>query len=124
MNAILKLLQFYNFDLGDRLLAEISQAWSNYDLSWLRSAITESMYRGRYKVISIEQIMESWQRKQEIFCKFDREFETLVWKNFSPDQSEHHQTKILNNSVFSSNFPTNSANSVAMIKKLKSLCQA
>ncbi len=120
MDVILKLLQFYKFDLGDRSISSISQDWSNYDLTWLRSAITESLYRGRYKVISVEQILESWSRKRAIFCKFDLEFEALIWGNILPESA---QTQIFNGSCFLSGSLADRANSLGMIEKLKSFCQ-
>jgi len=117
MDTVLKLLKFYHFDLGDRSLTSISIKWSNYDPYWLRSAITESIYRGRYKVISVEQILESWQRNQQVFCRFDGDFESLVWNNFAfnPPQPNHTQ---LNNSS-----DLNLSSNSAIVKKLKSLCQ-
>jgi hypothetical protein len=121
MDVILQLLKFYKFDLGDRSISTISQDWSNYDLTWLRSAITESLYRGRYKVISVEQILESWSRHQAIFAKFDLEFESLIWGNSIP--SEPAQTQLFNNSVFLSGSLADKANSLEMIEKLKSFCQ-
>ncbi len=109
MEAILKLLKRYKFDLGDRSLTSISIQWRKYDLKWLRLAVTESLFRGRYKVISVEQILETWQRKQEVSCKFDDEFEFLVWGNAIG--SEQDITAVPDHA------PT-------MIEKLKSLCQA
>jgi hypothetical protein len=115
MDAVLRILQLYKFDLGDRSLTSISIKWRNYDPHWLRLAITESIYRGRYKVISVEQILESWQRKQEVFSKFDDEFEHLIWGNLhQPDPTQ----KTLSNSGSSVN------SDKTMIEKLKSLCQA
>jgi hypothetical protein len=119
MDAVLRILQLYKFDLGDRSLTSISIKWRNYDLHWLRSAITESIYRGRYKVISVEQILESWQRKQEVFSKFDDEFENLIWGNLGLNLADPEQNQISSNL----GFEVNTDNSLAMIKKLKSLCQ-
>jgi hypothetical protein len=119
MDAVLRILQLYKFDLGDRSLTSISIRWRNYDPYWLRSAITESLYRGRYKVISVEQILESWQRKQEVYSQFDDEFESLVWGNLGlnlPAQDQNQSSRNLN-------FEANTDNSLDMIKKLKSLCQ-
>jgi hypothetical protein len=117
MDAVLRILQLYKFDLGDRSLTSISIKWRNYDPHWLRSAVTESIYRGRYKVISVEQILESWQRKQEVFSKFDDEFEALVWGNLGFSLADPNQASS------NSSFAATTDNSLAMIKKLKSLCQ-
>lgn len=117
MDAVLRILQLYKFDLGDRSLTAISIRWRNYDLHWLRSAVTESLYRGRYKVISVEQILESWQRKQAVFSKFDHEFEALIWGNLGLNLTDPNQPSL------NLGFEPNTDNSLAMIKKLKSLCQ-
>lgn len=109
MEAILKLLKRYKFDLGDRSLTSISIHWSQYDPNWLRLAITESLFRGRYKVISVEQILETWQRKQEVSYKFDDEFVCLVWGNAIVSEQDV--------STIPDHAPT-------MIEKLKSLCQS
>jgi len=119
MDTVLKLLQFYHFDLGDRSPTSISIKWGNYDPYWLRSAITESIYRGRYKVISVEQILESWQRNQQVSCKFDRDFECLVWNNFTFNPPAPNYTQLLNNSA--PNLANDTYRTIA--KKLKSLCQ-
>jgi hypothetical protein len=121
MDTVLKLLQFYHFDLGDRSLTSISIKWGNYNPYWLRSAITESIYRGRYKVISVEQILESWQRNQQISCKFDLDFECLVWNNFAFNPPQPNYTQLRNNSD-ADNLSDNTKDS-AIVKKLKSLCQ-
>jgi hypothetical protein len=79
MNAVIKILQIYKFDLGDRSIQNIATDWQKYDSIWLRSAITEAMYRGRYKIVSVEQILSNWERKQIVSCNFDVEFEHLIW---------------------------------------------
>lgn len=81
MEAILNLLKVYNFDLKGRSLQQIGIAWQEYDPQWLRLAVTEAIYRGRYKVISVEEILRTWQRKQQPIYQFDPEFEELVWQN-------------------------------------------
>ncbi len=126
MDAILQLLVLYKFDLGDRYLAEIAADWRDYDLQWLRLAITESLYRGRYKAISVEQILETWRRKQAVLCKFDFEFERLIWKNTAFEAIEgidscEGNNSNLKNSSDSKNLDTN--NSAEILMKLKSFCQ-
>ncbi|AFY75240.1 hypothetical protein Syn7502_03388 [Synechococcus sp. PCC 7502] len=143
MEAVLKLLRRYKFDLGDRSITEISTAWSQYDPIWLRLAVTEALYRGRYKVISVEQILETWQRKQETFFQFDDEFERLVWGNLAAiahdlttasSQGESYNTETENSDNLTDNFSglSNSEHrsthrsilKSTMMQKLKSLCQA
>jgi hypothetical protein len=111
MDAVVKILQNYKFDLGDRSIQNISIDWQNYDPLWLRSAITESMYRGRYKVVSVEQILSSWERKQEISCKFDLEFEDLIWGELAESIPFPSDLSI-----------TSHPSSRDMLTKLKSFC--
>jgi len=77
----------------------------------LRLAVTESSFRGRYKVISVEQILETWQRKQEVSYKFDDEFASLVWGN------------AIGSEQLDSDIPSISDNAPTMIEKLKPLCK-
>lgn len=101
MEAILKLLKYYNFDLQGRSLSQIAITWQHHDHQWLRLAVTEALYRGRYKVISVEEILKTWQRKQQPLYQFDSEFEELVWHNTE-------SLPVLNSTI---------------VIKLKSLCQ-
>ena len=41
-------------------------------------AVIESLYRGRYKAISVEQILTIWLRRGQPFHRFNGEFERLI----------------------------------------------
>jgi hypothetical protein len=46
--------------------------------SWIRIAVIEALYQGRYKVVSVQQILDIWQRRGKILSHFNREFEAIV----------------------------------------------
>jgi hypothetical protein len=84
MDIVLALLQYYGFDLSDYAIEELTELWGKYDPAWVRLAIIEALYRGRYKAVSVDQILAFWQRRGEPYCLFSREFERLVCGGFTP----------------------------------------
>lgn len=73
------LLVHYSFDLGHLTAAELVDKWlKNYPARWLRLAIIEALYQGRYKSISVEQILACWQRRSKPIYHFNLEFEQLI----------------------------------------------
>ncbi|NJL21432.1 MAG: hypothetical protein HC895_12385 [Leptolyngbyaceae cyanobacterium SM1_3_5] len=52
------LLSQYNFDLGSWTVERLIDRWLElYPAEWLRSAAIEALYQGRYKAVSVEQIL-------------------------------------------------------------------
>lgn len=49
-----------------------------YPLRWILEAIVEALYQGRYKTISVEQILIIWQRRGCPLHHFNGEFERIV----------------------------------------------
>lgn len=82
MDIVIALLQYYSFDLGGHSIDSLLRQWSTFDPNWVRLAIVESLYQGRYKAISVSQILGFWQRKGEPHCRFNHEFERLVCGDF------------------------------------------
>ncbi|NJK34840.1 MAG: hypothetical protein HC919_07735 [Oscillatoriales cyanobacterium SM2_2_1] len=78
METVIALLQRYSFDLGTYTINDLIRAWSSYDTDWVRMAILESLYQGRYKAVSVSQILGIWRRRGEPCHRFTREFERLV----------------------------------------------
>ncbi|WP_235006706.1 hypothetical protein [Calothrix rhizosoleniae] len=77
------LLAHYSFDLGGYSPSELIARWQNqYPLSWLHLAIIEALYQGRYKAISVQQILALWQRREQVTFHFNVEFENLVCSRF------------------------------------------
>lgn len=49
-----------------------------YSPDWVRLAVVEALYQGRYKVISVQQILDIWRRRGKVVSHFNREFEAIV----------------------------------------------
>ena len=49
-----------------------------FQVSWVRLATIEALYQGRYKAISVKQILIFWQRRGQPICHFNLEFEAIV----------------------------------------------
>jgi hypothetical protein len=73
------LLTHYSFDLGAYSAPELIYRWQRYYPSnWFRLAIIEALHQGRYKAVSVEQIMAMWSRRQEPHQRFSHEFERMI----------------------------------------------
>ena len=76
------LLVYYCFELqGTKIMEVVGQWRQSYQDRWLRLAVLEALYRGRYKAVSVEQILNFWQRRGEPIYHFSPEFERLVCHN-------------------------------------------
>lgn len=76
------LLLHYIFDLGGYSARQLVAHWSaHYPANWVRLAVIEALYQGRYKAISVEQILGLWQRRGQVRQHFNCEFERLVCGN-------------------------------------------
>jgi hypothetical protein len=77
------LLIHYSFDLTGYTAIELVNRWQNqYPLDWLHLAVIEALYQGRYKAISVQQILAFWQRRGQILYHFNMEFERLICSKF------------------------------------------
>jgi hypothetical protein len=77
------LLNYYSFSLEGRSAPTVLREWATvYPVEWIRLAIIEALYQGRYKVVSVEQLLQQWQRRQEPQPRFDGEFEKLICDRF------------------------------------------
>ncbi|MBC7972354.1 MAG: hypothetical protein H7Z11_19885 [Verrucomicrobia bacterium] len=80
--CIISLLHHYGFDLGGHTISQLLLGWQeHYPTAWIRLATIEALYQGRYKAISVEQILAMWQRRSQPLYHFNHEFERLVCKN-------------------------------------------
>lgn len=76
------LLIHYSFDQGGYTAGELIDRWLNdYPANWVRLAVIEALYQGRYKAISVEQILAFWNRREQAVYHFNREFERLICGN-------------------------------------------
>jgi hypothetical protein len=73
------LIESYAFDLGKYNAQTLIEEWLNlYNSHWIRLATIEALYLGRYKSISIEQILSVWLRLGSPNTHFTHEFERLI----------------------------------------------
>ncbi|MFM7363871.1 MAG: hypothetical protein ACKO11_05090 [Cuspidothrix sp.] len=78
-----KLLTHYSFDLNGFNASELINRWQvEYPLHWLHLAVIEALYQGRYKAISVQQILTFWRRKGEATYHFNMEFERMICSKF------------------------------------------
>lgn len=82
------LLTHYSFDLDDRTVSQLTQQWlKDFSATWIRSAVIEALYQGRYKAVSVDQILLLWKRRNQPCYHFNYEFERLVCNKFPRDLS-------------------------------------
>jgi len=80
------LLVHYSFDISGDTLEELVGEWLTiYPAYWLRLAVIEALYQGRYKTVSVEHILAMWQRRGQPHYHFNHEFERLVCSSFPLD---------------------------------------
>ncbi|MEG3898019.1 MULTISPECIES: hypothetical protein [unclassified Microcoleus] len=95
------LLVHYGFDLGGKKAEKLAGEWlTKYPGYWLRLAVVEALYQGRYKAVSVGQLLSMWHRIGQPLYHFNREFERLVCNNFPQDltlerDAQHQQQDIL-----------------------------
>ncbi len=93
------ILNRYGFDLKGYTPMELLLKWGEkYSSIWIRLAVIEALYQGRYKSISVEQILSNWLRKGKPGVHFNYEFERLVCSDlpYSNDPSLLAQSKLYN----------------------------
>lgn len=77
--TIIRLLNHYSFDSDKRPMPFVVADWIGcYPWRWILEAIIEALYQGRYKTISVEQILIIWQRRGGPLHHFNSEFERIV----------------------------------------------
>lgn len=80
---VTNLLTRYGFDLSESTLDRLVNTWlDRYPTQWVRLAVIEALYQGRYKAISVEQILNLWQRRGKSLYRFNHEFERVVCGRF------------------------------------------
>jgi hypothetical protein len=93
------LLKEYSFDVDAYSTDAVIEGWlQEFDLIWISHAITEALYQGRYKLVSVEQILRLWQRRGHPIRHFNREFETIILGQsllVYPEVSQPEESKAL-----------------------------
>jgi len=75
------LLTHYGFELnGDSLPLVIEQWLDIYPNKWVLAAVVEALYQGRYKVSSVNRILNTWCSKGEAVPNFDHDFADFFCK--------------------------------------------
>jgi hypothetical protein len=76
---IAMLMVRYSFDLGGQSTEHWIDQWlDQYPVLWLHGAVVEALYQGRYKAVSVWQILDLWRRRGKPLRHFSHEFERMV----------------------------------------------
>lgn len=79
LREAIALLKYYGFDLGGETAEGFVERWrQEIPPDWLRLAILEALYQGRYKGVSVSQLLGLWQRRGTPVQHFNGEFERLM----------------------------------------------
>lgn len=77
------LMEGYRFELGGHDARQWVSLWLEfYRPSWIRDAVVEALYQGRYKSVSVRQILELWNRRSQPIRHVTYEFEAAVCREF------------------------------------------
>lgn len=77
------LLEGYHFELGRHDARQWVSLWlESYRANWIRDAVIEALYQGRYKSISVKQILDMWQRRGQPIRHATHDFEAAVCREF------------------------------------------
>jgi hypothetical protein len=81
-NFITTVIALYGLELDDNRVESIIETWlQTYDDSWIVKAIVESLYRGRYKIKSVDNILKDWHRLGKPRYNFTPEYEREILQN-------------------------------------------
>lgn len=79
------LLGHYGFETGRETATELVTRWLKRDRAiWVRLAVIEALYQGRYKAVSVEQILQFWVKRGYPTYHFNHEFESLICRRLPP----------------------------------------
>ncbi len=77
------LLRLYSFEVGGYTADQVLSRWlASHSPEWVRLAIVEALYQGRYKSVSVEQILVFWRRRGAPLPHFNHEFDRMVCSKF------------------------------------------
>jgi hypothetical protein len=78
-NFIATVVDLYGLELDEHQVDTITSAWlKTYDRDWIIKAIVESLYRGRYKIVSVDKILKDWHRLGQPRYNFTPEYEREI----------------------------------------------
>lgn len=89
ISQTIELMNSYGLDLHGYTTKGIISHWLNtYHANWIRLATIEALYLGRYKAISIEQILSVWVRVGNPNPHFSHEFERLICRKLPRNSTD------------------------------------
>lgn len=75
----ISLMNSYSFDTNGYSAEKLVSQWQEvYQLEWIHLATIEALYQGRYKAVSIEQIMGVWTRMGKPNVHFSGDFQRVI----------------------------------------------
>ncbi len=81
-NFIISVIDLYGLELDGHQVDTLIVTWlQKYDPAWIVKAIVESLYRGRYKIVSVDNILKDWQRLGKPRHNFTPEYERDILQN-------------------------------------------
>jgi hypothetical protein len=81
---ITALIDRYGLDLEGKQADGVVATWlKEYEADWIIKAIVEAVFRGVYKVKTVDGILRQWQRHGKPMCNFKPEFERERLKQIS-----------------------------------------
>ena len=94
------LLESYQFELGGHDARQWVSLWLEfYRPAWIRDAVVEALYQGRYKSVSVRQILELWTRRGQPVRHVSHEFEAAVCREFGEVKLVAPQTQTRKSSI-------------------------
>lgn len=96
-------------------MRELMVRWTKiYPHSWLPLAVTEAIYQGRLKAVSVEQILNVWLKKREVNQSFNDEFASLIKPNIIFSEAQDQELKYIFTSINSPNNLSSIAENVSI----------
>ena len=93
---VVDLLTRYSFDLSGYTVDRLAEYWlQHYPSDWIRLAVIEALYQGRYKAVSVEQILNLWQRRGKPLHHFNRDFERIIAPHFTKGRTAQSEVIVL-----------------------------
>jgi hypothetical protein len=72
-------IEHYGLELEQERVDTVILTWfGTYDPAWVVKALVEALYRGRYKVKSVDNILRDWQRRGSPLYKFTPDYEREI----------------------------------------------
>lgn len=73
------ILRSYGFEMDESRQDVVLADWEQqFGREWMLLALLEALHQGRYKLMSIGQILRCWERRGQPRLSFDREFQRMV----------------------------------------------